>query len=389
MASQYKKVKRYTGVYYSESKVNTFRGRPDRTYWINFRDFLTKKLRWERCGKASDGWTPEATQNRRIEILEKNRVGKYKPSAQRKKELLTVNQFMQQYYLPSITKPRHLKDVKSRYKNWIKDEIAQKTLTEVTGDHIENILNKMNKKARALSTQEHVVKLIRHIFNQAIERDHFNGKNPCAGTRFTKKTRFKYDNKRTRFLSKSESEQLLSEIRKRSVQTAQIATLSLYSGMRLGEILSLRWRDVDLEHDIITVLDPKNGESRSIFMTGPIKSILNELDRAALNMHLFANKHGQPVKFLSNSFDRSVTSLKLNEGISDRRQRVSFHSLRHTYASWAIMAGVPLFQVGKALGHKSTVMTERYSHLAPDSQRVAFDAVAAFSEKQNITDKKT
>jgi integrase len=68
--------------------------------------------------------------------------------------------------------------------------------------------------------------------------------------------------------------------------------------------------------------------------------------------------------------------LGFNEGITDRREQVTFHSLRHTHASWAVMAGVALYVVSKALGHKTLTMTARYSHLAPDSHRTAFEAVA-------------
>jgi integrase len=59
---------------------------------------------------------------------------------------------------------------------------------------------------------------------------------------------------------------------------------------------------------------------------------------------------------------------------------VTFHTLRHTYASWAVMAGVPLYVVAKALGHRTLTMTARYSHLAPDSHRAAFEAVAQASK---------
>ena len=64
MASQYITVKKYTGVCYSESKRNKFRGRPDKIYWVRFRD-KHGKLRYERCGRASEGWTPEAAQQKR------------------------------------------------------------------------------------------------------------------------------------------------------------------------------------------------------------------------------------------------------------------------------------------------------------------------------------
>jgi integrase len=57
--------------------------------------------------------------------------------------------------------------------------------------------------------------------------------------------------------------------------------------------------------------------------------------------------------------------------IQDRRQRVVFHSLRHTFASWLVMKGVPLYTVAQLMGHSTIIMTQRYSHLAPDSMRRA------------------
>jgi site-specific recombinase XerD len=62
-----------------------------------------------------------------------------------------------------------------------------------------------------------------------------------------------------------------------------------------------------------------------------------------------------------------------NEGVDDPRQRVVFHTLRHTFASWLVMEGVDLYRVKELLGHKDLTMTQRYSHLAPDSLRGAMN----------------
>ena len=375
MSSQYQKVPKYAGVYFSESKVNKFRGRPDRTYWINFRDFATKKLQWKKCGKASDGWTPEAAQKFRIEQIENDRAGKYKSSSQAKEDSLTFDEFFQKHYLP-WTQQNHKqpKDDLSRYSTWLKDDLGPLPLGQITAEHVEKIISKMKDAGRAAATQKHVIKLIRHILNKAAEVNLWKGEDPCKHV-----TLPKVQNARIRFLSRDEASTLLIVLRKHSEQIAQIATLSLYSGMRLGEIFALRWRDVDFEHGIITIMDPKNGEARPVFITEPIKGILSELEKGPPEEILFATNNGDAVKYLSNTFGRVIDKLGLNKGVDDRRQRVSFHTLRHTYASWAVMAGVPLYQVGKALGHKGTVMTARYSHLAPESQRQAFDAVAAYT----------
>ena len=61
-------------------------------------------------------------------------------------------------------------------------------------------------------------------------------------------------------------------------------------------------------------------------------------------------------------------------------QKVVFHTLRHTFASWLVMKGVPLYTVSKLLGHSSLVMTYRYAHLAPDVQKDAVNLLAALAE---------
>jgi integrase len=73
---------------------------------------------------------------------------------------------------------------------------------------------------------------------------------------------------------------------------------------------------------------------------------------------------------------------KIPVKISDLRQRIVFHSLRHTHASWLVQRGTPLYEVAKLLGHSTIRMTERYSHLAPDSLRKAALGLQGSLEKK-------
>lgn len=219
---------------------------------------------------------------------------------------------------------------------------------------------------------------MRQAFNKVVVWRLWTGENPCKGIAFPTP-----NNARQRFLSQDEASRLLETLRKKSPQVARIATMSLYGGLRLGEVLGLTWGNVDLQNGIIMVQDTKNNESRPIFITDPIRQVIIELSPGAPDELLFKSKTGNPVQWLKKSFTATVNKLKLNEGVSDARERVSFHSLRHTYASWAVMAGVPLYVVGKALGHRTLVMTARYSHLAPDSHRAAFEAVAQNGKMTN------
>lgn len=74
---------------------------------------------------------------------------------------------------------------------------------------------------------------------------------------------------------------------------------------------------------------------------------------------------------ISKLFRGVVARLDFNIGITALRQLVCSHTLRHTYASWLVMRGKPLYTVQRLLGHQSSAMTERYSHLAPDYLREA------------------
>jgi integrase len=365
-------LKRYAGVYVTESTIKKWRDRPDRCYWVAFKDAKTSKLCWERCGWASDGWTPEAAQRKRYELLEQDRAGEYKPKQERKADQLTFGELMENHYFPwAEGNKKHAHDDRSRYLHWLKSEFSAKALKDIAPLDLERVKKDMRGAGKSEATVKHVLCLVRQAFNKASLWGLWRGDNPCKAVSFPKP-----NNSRQRFLTQEEAAALVDALRKRSNQVARIATMSLYGGLRLSEVLGLTWSNVDTINGIIYAQDTKNNESRPIFITQPIRQVLNELTPGPPDERLFKTKTGNPVQWLSKVFWAVVKELGLNDGISDTREKVCFHSLRHTYASWAVMAGVPLYVVGKALGHRTLTMTARYSHLAPNSHRAAFEAVA-------------
>jgi integrase len=378
-------LKRYAGVYTTESKIKRWRDRPDRCYWVAFKDAKTGKLCWERCGWASEGWTPEAAQRRRYELLEQDRAGEYKPKQERKADQLTFGDLMEKHYLPwAAENKKHAHDDRSRYLHWLKPRFADKLLRDIAPLDLERVKKEMREAGKSEATAKHVLCLVRQAFNKANGWGLWRGDNPCKAVSFPKP-----NNARQRFLTQEEATVLLDALRKRSAQLARISTMSLYGGLRLSEVLGLTWSNVDLGNGIIYAQDTKNKESRPIFITGPIQRVIEELAPGSPDERLFKTKTGNPVQWLSKVFWAVVKGLGFNDGISDSREKVCFHSLRHTYASWAVMAGVPLYVVGQAIGHKSLVMTARYAHLAPDSHRAAFEAVANVKPNCNGNAKST
>ncbi|GJL56901.1 MAG: integrase [Nitrospirales bacterium] len=146
-----------------------------------------------------------------------------------------------------------------------------------------------------------------------------------------------------------------------------IVVVTLHTGMRRGEVLGLTWEAVDLKHGFIRLTETKNGEARDIPINDTVWSALNGL-RTRLDVpYVFHDEEGKPFKDTRHKFEWACK----RAGITD----FHFHDLRHTFASWLVMKGVPLATVSKLLGHKSISMTMRYAHLSPDHLSTAVKAL--------------
>jgi integrase len=156
--------------------------------------------------------------------------------------------------------------------------------------------------------------------------------------------------------------------------------LSLHTGLRAGEIFSLRKSHFDEKHKVLYVFDTKSN-NRNI----PLNSAaLDVLQRRSAEKDYIFKEHGQPIKYVSRIFKNAVSACSLNVQTQDRRQRVVFHTLRHTFASWLVQKGTPLMVVSQLLGHKTLQMTMRYAHLAPSQGAQAVQELEQFADYVNV-----
>ena len=86
---------------------------------------------------------------------------------------------------------------------------------------------------------------------------------------------------------------------------------------------------------------------------------------------VFKDTKGDPIKKISKTFLRAVNHLGLNDGVIDRRDRIVFHSVRHTFVSNLVSNGANLYVVSQLLGHTDVTMAARYSHLGAGSLKAA------------------
>jgi integrase len=150
--------------------------------------------------------------------------------------------------------------------------------------------------------------------------------------------------------------------------------------MRVGEILGLKWANVDLAKGVIRVTETKSGKDRWIPINDRLKEVLVRLKDASSSEFVFASKRtGTRVKKIGSPWKRALRK----SGITPCR----FHDLRHAFASHLATSGVDLVTVKELLGHQDIRMTLIYAHSAPQYKREAVVRLnGLFEEKsrQNI-----
>ncbi|MHC1792000.1 tyrosine-type recombinase/integrase [Solidesulfovibrio sp.] len=382
----------FPGVRYREHPERKHGIKPDRYFAIRYQ--ADGKRREEGLGWGSEGWTaqkaagvladlkkahvtgegPKTLQAKRD--LEKAREEvKAKALASQEAEAVTFGSIFEGVYLESARqnkKPNSVQTEKGLFKKWVGPVIGDVPLKDISPFHLERI--KKNIAAAGLSARSahYALCVVRQVFNYARDRDMTTCLSPTNKVKAPKT-----DNRRLRFLTHEEADRLLEYLAKRGLELHAISMVSLHCGLRAGEVFSLTWSDVDFDRETLTLRDTKNGRTRIAYMTTQVRDILAARVKGGPGDAVFPGRGGVRRSYVSNAFERAVKELGFNDGITDSRQKVVFHSLRHTFASWLVEQGTDLYSVKELMGHRTLSMTERYSHLSPDSLRRAVKGLEA------------
>ena len=291
---------------------------------------------------------------------------------------ITFQELWKKYHEWALANRKSFLAETNRYEKHIKAVLANTSLSQITPMLLDDLKDNLVRKGYSSQTVKHVLVLVRQVINKGIVWGLHEGRNPIDQIKLPQP-----NNKRERFLTPEEAGLLFEELARVSTDWRDISLFSLHTGLRAGEIFGLRWVDVDLGQGVISILDPKAGKAQKAFMTATIKEMLKErmADRKDSPSDLvFKSRKGTRIREVSDSFSRTVERLGLNEGIQDRRQRVCFHTLRHTFASWLALSGKSILLIKELLRHSSVTLSERYSHLLMDHKQ---EAIAVFDEKIN------
>jgi len=330
-------------------------------WYLDYRDAEGKRIQRLEPGACSREEAEIAL--RKAVLAESARV----PGAARPRRRITFSEFSQIYINDyAMTVKRSWRGDKCRL-GILDPYFKDVYLDEITPLMIQKCLAWRLKSGNSKSSANRYLALLKKMLNLAVEEGYLET-NPAAKIKlFPEKDRLK-----ERILTEEEEARLLSA----SYPVLRSALIvALNTGMRHGEILGLRWDQIDLKKMTLTVEKTKSGRPRTIPLNPPL---LRELERLRSQ-----NGHG-PFVFTNLDTGRPLRSLKTSFRAACRRAGISglrFHDLRHTFGSRLVEKGVDIETVRSLLGHSSIAITQRYVHSTDERRRSAVDKLAAVASE--------
>src|SRR5437879_1625041 len=263
--------------------------------------------------------------------------------------------FAQMYLEREGTLLKSIRTERNRVLAWAR-EFGNRPLGQITREEIEAWRRERMTTSRPATINRDLSRL-RRMFSLAVEWGLLE-ESPMQGIKFLRE-----NNARTRYLSLEECQRLIASCMAPHIRA--MVSVALHSGMRLGEILNLRWYDLDFSSGFILVRDSKNGESRHVPMDATLFALFRAYPHRLGTDLVFSSPAGGHIVDVRTGF---LNSCK-RAGLID----LHFHDLRHTFASQFVMSGGDLYILKEILGHKSITMTQRYAHLSPTYKIKAID----------------
>jgi integrase len=333
-------------------------------YWIRY-TMASGKRRSERIGSKAAAM--------RMYQLRKSQVweGKKLPASVRMQRAVLFSELVEDMLSYSKTHKKSWDDDRHRSGKLLekfKDEVAE----NITPQQFEKFLDERQIKPATRNRYRALLKLMYRLAEESRKIT----TNPARLLRMKKE-----DNGRVRFLSTEEETKLRAAIpADRRVEL----DIALNCGLRLSEQYRTEWRHVDFENRILSVEDTKTSDTRHIPLNDAALAAFRALEKKKTGNSVFLRVPGHGadsrtgVKSPREWFDDAVEKAKL--------EKITWHALRHTFASRLVMSAVDIRTVAELMGHKTIQMTMRYSHLAPQHKLDAVLKLGAYvpTEKKNV-----
>lgn len=331
------------GVYRKKWKDKDGEWREGKNYWI---DFFFKGKRIRKCIGPSQAGAKKVIHKMKAEIAENKFLDV-------KKELDPIKfyDFAKEYleWGRANKKPSSWDRERSVMRR-LDRGFGEKIIQEIATEQIERYKIKRLKDEVMPATINRELALLKHMFTMGMKWSKLKS-NPAKEVKL-----LDGEVERVRYLMPDEVQTVLSNCNE---FLRPIVTVAVNTGLRKGELLGLKWENVNLELGIISIMktNTKNKVRKDIPMNEIVRATIEEIERKG--QYVFCKEDGKPFKYsgVRKSFEKAVRE----SGIEDFR----FHDLRHTFASSLVMEGIDITTVKELMGHKDLKMTLRYAHLSP------------------------
>lgn len=357
----------YAGVYFIETARAGGKGL-EKVYYIRYRK--NQKLIEEKVGgQYRDNMTAaKAASIRGMRMEGKDATNEEKrakaaAAKQAEKSRCTFNRLWT-LFEEAKSSNRTIKDDRIRFNLHVAPALGQKSIPELTIHDIDKLRAKLEKSGKSPQTVKHILTLIKRLLNFALRKGYVDS---IPGTLHI--TMPVVDNKVTENLTPEQAQKLLQALDEEEDQVhASIVRLALFTGMRRGALLNLKWTDLDFEHGFITLRGDvaKKGKTEMIPMNDEARKILKAIPVSA-SEYVFPGRYdNKPISNISPMLKRVREKAGLPESFRP------LHGLRHSFASWLASSGqVSMYELQKLLTHSSPQMTQRYAHLHDDALKKA------------------
>lgn len=403
---------KYEGIRYREHPSRMFGVRKDRYYVVRYRVGGIRKeesIGWESQNDAhnKDGSRIsmlEVARSTLARLKDAHRTGKGPCTLadQREEAILAKKEYERQqdkekarnitlseYWSIYLANAKLLKDETKKkekswqvdigiFENWLKPVLGIIPIKDIDIDQWDRLMRVTVDAGLSPRTRQYIAMVLRQCLAHAYTRKLISTPPPAA--RDIGATIGKGGNRRTRALSSSELQAILQSLAERDSSAYSLTLFCALTACRFGEAASLKWRNIDLEIGQATFQNTKNGTTRVIPLPPLLVNYLDSLrSQGRITENVFVNGTGRPYTQPPQPFRDVVESLGLNEG-RDARDRVVFHTLRHTAATRLAQAGTSLPDLQAIGGWKSPVMALRYAHDDNKSKRRAMATLETMAE---------
>ncbi|QQS37041.1 MAG: tyrosine-type recombinase/integrase [Ignavibacteriales bacterium] len=288
---------------------------------------------------------------------------------------ISLSQFLDEYlnYVKQNLSVKYYNDVHTTFKR-MKETFGEIPLNKLTGYNLEQFLTATYQVSKYAC--KHHFNNLRSAFNKAIQWGYLEV-NPMQKIKTPK-----LPQNNPIFINEIELNQILNYLTKK--EFTDIYLLAFHTGMRLGEIVNLRWNQIQLNERVIRVLNTdefttKGKKERVIPINSKLYSIL--INRLPKVINLSGNDllfHNNGIKlngdFVSKKFKEAIRKASIEININSQ---LHMHDLRHSFASNLAKKGVSLYIIKELLGHRDIKTTQIYAHLTIDSLREAVRVLEA------------